>query len=94
MANINAEELKDLPFVLPRMAEQKVFAGRIAAVTGLRCDLRRCAAELESLHSVLLHRAFSGELTAKWRAARMEQLMRETEQQRTLLGMPKETHAC
>jgi type I restriction enzyme S subunit len=94
MANINAEELKALPLVLPRMAEQEVFAGWIAAVTGLRKDLQGCAAKLESLYSVLMHRAFSGELTAKWRAARMEQLMQEMEQQRTLLGTPKETHAC
>jgi type I restriction enzyme S subunit len=54
------------------------------AVKDLRCTFRRSVQskqELEKLLTVLLHRAFSGELTAKWRDAHMTELMQEMEEQ-------------
>lgn len=41
--------------------------------------------ELERLFSTMLHRAFTGELTAKWREAHMKELLTEMEQQARLL---------
>lgn len=43
---------------------------------------RRC---LENIFSVLLHRAFTGDLTAKWRVAHMRELLQEMEQQAKVL---------
>ena len=41
---------------------------------------------IESLFAVLLHRAFAGDLTAKWREAHMKELLQEMEQQAKLRG--------
>lgn len=42
--------------------------------------------KIESLFSALLHRAFSGDLTARWREARMKELLAEMEEQARALG--------
>lgn len=45
-------------------------------------ECRRSAAEkIETLFAVMLHRAFNGELTARWREAHMKELLTEMEQQ-------------
>jgi type I restriction enzyme S subunit len=46
---------------------------------------RRC---LENIFSVLLHRAFTGDLTAKWRVAHMRELLAEMEAQAKALDCP------
>ena len=47
---------------------------------------------VENLFSVMLHRAFIGELTAKWREAHMKELLAEMEQQARLLRTTTETN--
>jgi len=42
---------------------------------------------LENLFSVLLYRAFTGDLTAKWREAHMKELLEEMEQQAKALNL-------
>lgn len=42
---------------------------------------------LETLFSALLHRAFTGDLTAKWREAYMKELLAEMEEQAKVLGL-------
>ncbi len=39
------------------------------------------AEKIETLFAVILHRAFTGELTARWREAHMKELLAEMEQQ-------------
>jgi type I restriction enzyme S subunit len=41
--------------------------------------------KIESLFSTLLYRAFSGDLTAKWREAHMKELLAEMEEQAKVL---------
>ncbi len=49
----------------------------------------KVAAEgIDSIWSNLLQRAFSGQLTAKWREAHMKELLSEMEQQARLLNLP------
>ena len=43
---------------------------------------------LDRLFVALLHRAFSGDLTAQWREARMKELLKEMEEQARLLNAP------
>ena len=40
---------------------------------------------MENIFSGLLHRAFTGDLTAKWRVAHMRELLQEMEQQAKVL---------
>jgi len=46
-------------------------------------SVRRC---LEATFTLLLHRAFSGDLTAKWREAHMKELLQEMEHQAKTLA--------
>jgi len=45
--------------------------------------------KLECLFNSLLHRAFAGDLTAKWREAHMKELLQEMEQQAKALNSIK-----
>ena len=42
---------------------------------------------LETIFRTMLHRAFTGELTAKWREAHMNELLAEMEQQARVLRL-------
>lgn len=42
--------------------------------------------KLESLFEVVVHRAFSGDLTANWREAHLKELLQEMEEQSRILG--------
>ncbi len=42
---------------------------------------------VDRLFNIILHRAFSGDLTAKWREAHMKELVKEMEQQAKALGI-------
>lgn len=46
-----------------------------------------CGGAVERLWRVMLHRAFTGELTAKWREAHLKELLTEMEHQARLLGI-------
>lgn len=86
MANINAKELRSLPFIEPPLTLQKQFSCRLSAVKPLRDKRARGNNALDALFAALLHRAFSGDLTANWREAHMKELLQEMEQQARDLG--------
>ena len=86
MANINAQELRSLPAVIPDLQAQQSFArilGELNDLVGLRSKARD---KVEHSFQVLLHRAFSGDLTAKWREAHMKELLAEMEEQAKYLN--------
>ncbi len=88
MANINARELRSLPLILPDRGSQEAFAEHIAALELLRSQRNRTALVIDQLFETLLHRAFTGDLTAKWRKAHMKELLEEMEQQAKALETP------
>jgi type I restriction enzyme S subunit len=73
---------------VPPLKMQQVFATELQTIHkgGF---LRRIAAErINDLFSNLLHRAFTGDLTAKWREAHMEELLAEMAAQAKALESP------
>ena len=86
MANINAKELRSLPLFIPRKDEQETFAKHLSAIKELRDSWKRNAKTIEQIFTSLLHRAFTGDLTAKWREAHMKELLQEMEHQEKALG--------
>ena len=88
MANINARELRSLPLILPDRGSQEAFAEHIAALELLRSQRNRTALVIDQLFETLLHRAFTGDLTAQWREAHMQELLAEMEQQAKALETP------
>jgi type I restriction enzyme S subunit len=91
MANINAQELRSLPILIPPDLEsQQPFTEMIARLDLLTVKQAADAnAKLDNLFELLLHRAFSGELTTKWREEHKEQLQAEMEEQAKILAASK-----
>jgi restriction endonuclease S subunit len=51
----------------------------------LAADMQKASDEIQKLFTTMLHRAFTGELTAKWREAHLKELLVEMEHQAKLL---------
>jgi type I restriction enzyme S subunit len=85
MANINAQELRAVPFVIPDISSQHLFADKLAILDIIESHCTRLGIRINSLFQVLLHRAFSGDLTAQWREGHMEELLEEMEEQERVL---------
>ena len=93
-SNINTTELRAFPMYKPPLAVQVSFSKRVSAIKSAIPSTKR-SNDLESLFTVMLQRAFSGQLTAKWHKVRNNELLAELEQQARLLNlsMPKELEA-
>lgn len=79
--NINAGEFCSLRIPLPPISLQRNFRVRscdVASIQGRQND-GRC--KLDTLFHAILHRAFTGDLTAKWREAHVKELLQEMEKQ-------------
>lgn len=92
MANINAQELRALPLLLPNAHQRRTFdilqyafAQRLALISAIRERYEELGQKLDRLFNVLQHGAFSGELTAGWRAAHTGELAAEIAEQDRLL---------
>lgn len=84
--HLNAQQLLNTPFLIPPKPLQENYAKIKKELRNdtIKRDLIRLT--LESLFSVILHRAFTGELTAKWREANMQELLQEMEIQAKYLN--------
>jgi type I restriction enzyme S subunit len=86
MANINAKELRNLPLILPKRDRQVAFAEHFDGLEQLRSQRKQNPKAIDRLFDTLLYRAFTGDLTAKWREARMKELLEEMEAQARVLN--------
>ncbi len=85
-ANFGRDELCNIKIPLPPITLQREFAAYVDSLETIRKSAQQTDAVLHDLFSSLLHRAFSCELTAKWREAHMKELLAEMEQQSKLLS--------
>jgi type I restriction enzyme S subunit len=79
--SITAKNLKAIPVLVPSMDEQKQFEKMMNYVLNNGEDRARIQTGIEYLFRLLLHRSFTGDLTAQWRQARMEELLAEMKEQ-------------
>lgn len=75
----------EIEFLAPPSDLQERFGYRCKQVCEQTEARLKQAGRFDRLFSFLLHRAFSGDLTASWREACMEELLQEMEQQATTL---------
>lgn len=73
--------LNNYPTPVPPIEIQMQFAHAISDLDRYMIRIEKVTLEIEKTFSVLLHRAFSGDLTASWRQAHMKELLAEMEQQ-------------
>jgi type I restriction enzyme S subunit len=83
--SIDNSKFQALEFIIPPTALQSTFEKNFKEIIAIE-DIRHSAQEkLERLFATLLHRAFSGDLTAKWRDSRMKRLLAEMAEQVVLI---------
>lgn len=64
------------------------FDGEFESMSEVLSNASAASAKVNQLFSLLLQRAFSGQLTAKWREAHIQELLAEMEEQARLLNLP------
>lgn len=85
MATINNSDLRSTLIPLPPVEQQKTWGEAVRQFRSIRKDRNASKKKLDSLFSNLLHRAFSGDLTAKWREVNTKVLLAEMEEQAKML---------
>lgn len=86
-ARISRGNLSRLPIISPPLTLQRKFS-RLAQQTAQALEISSQAEKVERIYTSLLQKAFSGELTAKWRQAHMTKLLAEMQQQAKALNLP------
>jgi len=88
--NINTDGLGSLPIPLPSLSEQERFAFFVLSMRKLRMQQQSSRENIDHIFVTMLHRAFTGELTASWREAHVKELLAEMEHQARTLETPLE----
>ena len=89
---MNTTVIKSFQIPLPPVTLQNEFAAHMMEVGVLSKKQSESHTQLNNLFQLLLQRAFSGDLTSKWREAHMSELLTEMEQQAKILGTTAELH--
>ncbi|RJR29962.1 MAG: restriction endonuclease subunit S [Desulfobacteraceae bacterium] len=85
--NINLKILRDLPIPVPRKNLLDRFESQHDKVLSLEEKQLASSYNLEKLWISILHRAFTGDLTANWREMRMNELLKEMKAQTNGLNL-------
>ena len=84
-ANISLSDVRRFPVLYPRIEDQERFVVMRKQSTTILKNRDQTKENIKKLFAIILHRAFTGELTAQWREAHMKELLAEMEQQARLL---------
>lgn len=85
---ISGSRIYPVEILVPSETAQQEFAKSAAVLLELDEQREKARKQLDQLWGLLMQRAFSGQLTAKWREAHMKELLTEMEQQARLLNLP------
>ncbi len=86
---LNREQLGAFVTPIPSTQPLGLFDTLAEQVEDLARDQFDQSNRIAMLFNTLLYRAFTGDLTAKWREAHMKQLLAEMQEQEKLLGIPR-----
>jgi len=93
-SSINQRRLREVPFVLPPLKEQRRIAAKLDALSGrtsrVRVDLDRLPVLVSRYKQALLAAAFRGDLTADWRI--LNPISEDGNSLRTRLLQEREEH--
>ena len=81
IASINKRQLSAFPVVIPPIELQQRFAKALKTLNPNINAQATSYATLETLFQTILHRAFDGSLTAKWREGQGKELLQEMQKQ-------------
>ncbi len=86
MKGLNSTIIKSIPVSLPPICSQERIIETYRHLQKSAHQAKKVKLKIETLYNILLHRAFSGELTANWREAHIKELLQEIEFQTRKLG--------
>jgi len=84
---VHQSSLAALRIPLPEERSLKVFTTTYQDLLFLRAKRQHARKTNDETYAVLLHRAFTGGLTARWREAHMKELLVEMEEQSKQLNL-------
>lgn len=84
--HLNSEQLSNTPIYKPPKSMQASFSEKVNRIRKYRERIKKCDEQINKLFTVIVYRAFSGDLTAKWREAHMKELLTEMEEQAKCLS--------
>jgi len=80
-------EVRRLHFIAPPLELQESFTQHYIDTCQLLRSQASCCSRIDAIFRNLLYRAFTSDLTAKWREAHMKELLQEMERQAKALGI-------
>jgi type I restriction enzyme S subunit len=83
---VSKSQMEKVMLICPPRELQNQFATSLVQILQLRANQVKATEYIDSCFQLLLHRAFSGDLTAQWREARLPELLAEMEEQVRLLN--------
>ena len=72
---LNLSEIRQFQVVIPPIVEQIKFRQAMQTREKIKGRMNDQQARIESLFKTILHRSFTGDLTASWRKAHMKELL-------------------
>lgn len=84
--HLNAAQLNNTPIFVPPIELQRKFSHHVNEIRNLKIQFKNSEKKVNNLFLCLLANAFSENLTANWRKARMNELLSEMEQQQKYLN--------
>lgn len=84
--HLNANQLENTPFYVPLKDLQDKYKNMVSSLRKLRKERKYIENQIQKIFQVILHRAFTGDLTAFWREAHMKELLQEMEYQAKALA--------
>jgi type I restriction enzyme S subunit len=85
---ISGSRIYPVEILVPAEVEQLAFARSVSDLRKVNDLLDVASQKLDFLWDTMMTRAFSGQLTAKWREGHMKELLAEMEQQARTLNLP------
>lgn len=84
---ISVSNVRNTMIPIPPLTLQKSYALKVQAAKTIQSEIDKQREKIDKLFSCVLQRAFTGELTAKWREAHMKELLAEMEEQAKALNL-------
>ena len=85
---ISGSRIYPVEILIPPPGVQSSFSKSVASLLALDTTRTDASDRLDKLWELLMGRAFSGQLTAKWREGHMQELLSEIAQQTRALNLP------
>jgi len=83
--HLNASQLENTPFYVPPKERQDKYRNMVSDLRKQNAERKNSEKRIQKMFQVILHRSFTGNLTASWRKAHMKELLQDLKRQSNCL---------